>query len=167
MHILEPHSQTQNGPVLKILILNGPNLNLLGTREPETYGTTTLRDIEARLTERHPEVEFRFVQSNHEGGLIEALHDAAAASFDGVVINPAGYSHTSISLRDALAAVRIPAVEVHLSNIHGREGFRRQSMTAGACVGSISGLGAAGYELAVRYLVTQADGARKGSPERR
>lgn len=138
---------------MKILILNGPNLNLLGTREPDTYGTTKLQDIENRLAGRFPEVTFTFAQSNHEGDLIDHLHAAAADSLDGAVINPGGYSHTSIALRDAVAAVDLPVVEVHLSNIHARESFRHRSMTAGACVGSISGLGAEGYALAVRYLV--------------
>lgn len=138
---------------MKILILNGPNLNLLGTREPDTYGTESLHDIETRLAEQFPDVEFTVAQSNHEGGLIDHLHAAAADSLDGVVMNPGGYSHTSISLRDAVAAVQLPVVEVHLSNIHSRESFRHQSMTAGTCVGSISGLGSAGYGLAVRFLI--------------
>ena len=151
---------------MKILILNGPNLNLLGTREPETYGTTTLGDIEKRLREAYPEVTFSFAQSNHEGNLIDELHSAAAESFDGVVVNPGGFTHSSIALRDAITAVRLPVVEVHLSNIHAREPFRHRSVTGGACVGAITGLGAAGYELAVRYLVDAKRYSGDASPER-
>lgn len=151
---------------MKILILNGPNLNLLGTREPETYGTTTLPDIERRLADEFPEVAFTFVQSNHEGELIDQLHKAARESIDGVVMNPAGYSHTSISLRDAVAAVHLPVIEVHLSNIHARESFRHGSMTGAACVGTIAGLGATGYELAVHFLLSSSDRRDNGSAER-
>lgn len=137
---------------MNLLILNGPNLNLLGTREPETYGTTTLDDLADDLQAAFPEVDFTFVQSNHEGALIDALHEAHADSLDGVVLNPGGYTHTSVALRDSVAAIEVPVVEVHLSNIHAREAFRHTSRVAGACVGQISGLGPAGYHLAVRYL---------------
>ena len=140
-------------PMKRILILNGPNLNLLGTREPETYGRTTLADLEAGLREAFPDVAFAFFQSNHEGALIDRLHAAHAEGFDGVVCNPGGYTHTSVALRDAVAAVDVPVVEVHLSNVHAREPFRRRSMIAPVCAGQISGLGPAGYHLAVRYLV--------------
>ncbi|WP_457653828.1 type II 3-dehydroquinate dehydratase [Rhodocaloribacter sp.] len=136
-----------------LLILNGPNLNLLGTREPETYGRTTLADLETGLREAFPDVALDFFQSNHEGALIDRLHAAHAEGFDGVVFNPGGYTHTSVALRDAVAAVAVPVVEVHLSNVHAREPFRQRSLIAPVCAGQISGLGAAGYHLAVRYLV--------------
>ncbi len=136
---------------MNILILNGPNLNLLGTREPETYGAATLAEIEAALRRAFPEVDFAFFQSNHEGALIDRLHQTQDAH--GIVFNPGGYTHTSVALRDAVAAIDVPVVEVHLSNIHAREPFRRRSLVAPACAGQISGLGPAGYHLAVRYLL--------------
>ena len=141
---------------MKLLILNGPNLNLLGTREPETYGKTTLADIERSLRETFPQVALRFFQSNHEGELIDQIQSASRDGIDGIVFNPAGYTHTSVALRDALLGTTVPVVEVHLSNIHKREDFRHRSLTAGAAVGQISGLGALGYELAVRYLLSRA-----------
>jgi len=140
---------------VKLLILNGPNLNLLGAREPETYGRRTLADIEDSLRDSFPEVSFSFFQSNHEGDLIDRLQSASADGFDGIVFNPAGYTHTSVALRDAILAGSVEVVEVHLSNIHNREEFRHRSLTAGASVGQISGLGAVGYELAVRYFVSR------------
>lgn len=145
---------------MNILILNGPNLNLLGTREPETYGRVSLHDIQETLQTRFSNASLSFHQTNHEGELIDRLHAAAADGFDGVVLNPGGFTHTSVALRDAIAAVGIPVVEVHLSNIHAREAFRRRSLTAGAAVGLISGLGAKGYELAVAYFV---DRSRSGA----
>ncbi len=140
---------------VKLLILNGPNLNLLGVREPETYGTTTLSDIENALREHFPEVSFSFFQSNHEGELIDRIQEAAGGGFEGVVMNPGGFTHTSVSLRDAVASVDVPVVEVHLSNIHARESFRQRSVTAAACVGLVSGFGATGYEMAVRYFLSR------------
>ena len=138
---------------MTVLVLNGPNLNLLGTREPDTYGTTTLADIESDLDEAFPEVTVRFEQENSEGALVDHLHAAHENGLDGVVFNPGGYTHTSVALRDAVAAIDPPVVEVHLSNVHAREGFRRTSRVAPACVGQMSGFEAAGYRLAVRFLV--------------
>ena len=138
---------------MTILIINGPNLNLLGTREPEIYGSATLEDLNKGLETAFPEVELEFFQSNHEGDLIDRLQKAAKAGVDGIVFNPAGYSHTSIALRDTIGAIGIPVVEVHISNIHARERFRHRSMTGAASVGQIAGLGVAGYHLAVSYLL--------------
>ena len=141
--------------LMKILILNGPNLQLLGRRKVEVYGRVTLDDIETRLRIVAHElgVEISFLQSNHEGVLVDAIADAAAKGFDGIVMNPAAYTHTSIAIRDAIEGVRLPAIEVHLSNIHARESFRHESMTAPVCIGQIAGLGADGYEWALRALV--------------
>lgn len=142
---------------MNILILNGPNLNLLGTREPDTYGTTTLADLERDLESSFSDVTFTFAQHNGEGALIDQLH-AARKQADGVVFNPGGYTHTSVALRDAVAAIDPPVVEVHLSNVHAREAFRRTSRIAPACIGQISGLGPTGYHLAVRYLARGEEG---------
>lgn len=138
----------------RILILNGPNLGRLGTRQPEIYGTTTLADIEsacAELAEKHG-FETVSVQSEHEGALIEALHDADTACV-GVVFNPGAYTHYSIALRDAVAAISVPVVEVHLSNVHGREEFRSVSVIAPVCAGQVSGFGAQSYLLGVRAIL--------------
>jgi len=138
---------------MTILIVNGPNLNLLGEREPEIYGPTTLTDIEVLLRAEFPTHSLLFFQSNHEGELIERLHEAFRdESIHGLVINPGGFSHTSVALRDALSALRIPKVEVHLSNIHARETFRHTSITAGACNGLISGFGVSSYRLGIQAL---------------
>lgn len=133
---------------MKILILNGPNLNLLGCREPHIYGGATLADIERLVRERGTQlgVDVEFRQSNHEGELVGWIQDARGV-FDRIVINAAAYTHTSIALRDAIAAVGIPTVEVHLSNIHSRESFRHQSLIAPVCVGQIAGFGPASYTL--------------------
>jgi len=145
---------------MKILVLHGPNLNLLGTREPEVYGFTTLADIDrdtAALADDLGVVVESF-QSNHEGALIDRIHAAAREGIAGILINPGAYTHTSIALRDALSAVSIPAVEVHLSNIHARESFRRRSHIAPVVVAQVAGFGAAGYTLALRGLVARLQG---------
>ena len=133
---------------MKILVLNGPNLNLLGTREPEKYGTQTLADIENFLKDEASKlnIEIEFYQSNIEGELVDKIQQAKGV-FDGIVINPAAYTHTSVAIRDAFLAVCIPAVEVHLSNIHTREEFRKNSFIAPACIGQITGFGANSYKL--------------------
>lgn len=141
----------------KLLVLNGPNLNLLGTREPDTYGTDSLETIENSLEETFLSVSFSFFQANGEGPLIDELHAAHEEGVAGVVFNPGGYTHTSVSLRDAVAAITPPVVEVHLSNVHAREDFRHTSRIAPVCVGQISGLGPMGYRLAVRYLLEHMD----------
>jgi len=139
---------------VRIGVLNGPNLNLLGTREPEIYGSSSLADIETRLTEIATDLSATvvFVQCNGEGQLIDTLHDWRG-KVDGVVVNAGGYTHTSIALRDAFTATGIPFVEVHLSNIYAREPERRHSMLAPVAIGSVVGLGAEGYEYALRGLV--------------
>ena len=139
---------------MNILILNGPNLNLLGRREPDVYGAQTYDDLQRELLLCAAElgVKLRFFQSSHEGALIDTLHEAAAQNTGGVVFNPAAFTHYSYALRDAVKAVRIPTVEVHLSNIAAREEFRRESVIAPVCEGQISGLGFEGYKLAMRFL---------------
>ena len=139
---------------IRVLVVHGPNLNLLGTREPEVYGTTTVDEINAELaaTAKDEGVELEFFQSNHEGGLIDRIQEAPSWA-DGIVINPAGLSHSSVSLRDALAATGLPIVEVHLSNIFAREEFRRLSLVSGIAVGVISGFGAESYRLGLEALL--------------
>ena len=138
---------------MKILVLHGANLNLLGTREPEIYGAMTLGDINTKLSEQGKEsgVELKCFQSNHEGALIDALQDARMWA-DGAVFNPGGYTHSSIALRDAVLASAIPVVEVHLSNVYAREEFRQSSMISAVCVGKIVGFGWRSYELGLRAL---------------
>ena len=138
----------------RILLVNGPNLNLLGTREPEIYGADTLADIETRATAVARECghELTAFQSNAEHELIGRIHQAGRESTDFLILNPGAFTHTSVALRDAIAAVRLPFLEVHLSNVHAREAFRRESYFSDIAVGSIVGLGAFGYELAVRAV---------------
>ena len=139
---------------MKFLVLHGPNLNLLGTREPDVYGSLSLDDINNRLIGLGEElgVEVTCLQSNHEGALIDALHDAWAWA-KGVVFNPGAYTHTSIALRDAISAIEIPVIEVHLSNIYAREEFRHTSMLSAVCMGKIAGFGWRSYVLALKALV--------------
>ncbi len=138
-----------------ILVLHGPNLNLLGTREPEVYGCITLAEINAKLSAQAQEkgAKLAHFQSNTEGILVERVHQARSEGIDFIIINPAAYTHTSVALRDALAAVAIPFVEVHLSNVHARETFRKESYFSDIAVGVISGLGAQGYELALEFAL--------------
>ena len=137
----------------KILIINGPNLNLLGTREPEIYGKTTLKDIETELRNKAEKlnVEIECFQSNHEGEIVDKICNAKN-NFDAIIINPAAYTHTSVAIRDAFAAVDIPAIEVHISNVYSREEFRHNSLIAPVVVGQIAGLGIQGYLLALEYF---------------
>ncbi len=137
---------------MKILIINGPNLNLLGERDETQYGNVTLSEIHDKLTEEFPGIDFEFFQSNLEGEIIEKIQNARNSGFVGLVINPGGYSHTSVAIRDALELVDLPKIEVHLSNLAKREEFRRNSLTATACTGYISGFKEFGY-LAAVYLI--------------
>jgi len=139
---------------MKILVLHGPNLNLLGVREPDIYGRVGMDEIDKELAIRARDlgVELRCLQSNHEGVLIDAIHEAMGWA-DGILINPGAFTHTSLALRDAIASIGIPTVEVHLSNIYAREDFRRRSVIAGVCVGQISGFGANSYYLGLAAMV--------------
>jgi 3-dehydroquinate dehydratase II len=139
--------------MMNILIINGPNLNLLGKREPEVYGTLTLKDIEEGLLKSFPDVALTFFQSNHEGAIIDALQEAPAKGIDGIVLNAAAYTHYSYAIRDAIAAISVPVIEVHISNILLREEFRKESVTAPVCKAQISGFGTEGYRIAVETLI--------------
>ncbi len=147
---------SKNARIKNILIVHGPNLNLLGKREPEIYGDTTLQDINrnlARLTE-HTDIKLNFFQSNAESALIDRIQQSMSDGTDFIIINPAAYTHTSVALRDALTAVHLPFIEIHLSNIYSREPFRHHSYFSDLAIGVISGLGAKGYELALEYAMT-------------
>ena len=141
----------------RILVIHGPNLNLLGTREPEHYGRTTLADINLALAQlaATADVDLEAFQSNHEGALIERIHAARDQGVQAIIINPAAYTHTSVALRDALAGVAIPFVEVHLSNVHARESFRHHSYFSDLAIGVICGLGHEGYRFALEYLLNK------------
>ena len=147
-------SETIDETRLRILVLHGPNLNLLGTREPGIYGTTTLAEVNEALQRSAEQfgIEVRTLQSNHEGDLVDAVQEARSWA-DGILINPAAYTHTSVALRDVISAVGLPTVEVHLSNIHAREPFRRRSLVAPVCVGQVAGFGAASYLHGLQALV--------------
>ncbi len=138
---------------MRILVIHGPNLNLLGTREPDVYGTTTLRQIDEKLTRaaQAASIELQAFQSNHEGALIDIIQEKMGW-MDGIIINPGGLTHTSVSLRDAIAGAGVPAIEVHLSNIHRREAFRQKSLLAGVCAGQITGFGEHSYYLALEAM---------------
>ena len=147
---------------MKILILNGPNINMLGIREPDIYGKTTYADL-VEIVARHcgeKRIESEFFQSNHEGAIVDKIQQAYGNT-DGIVINPAAYTHTSVAIRDALAAAALPAVEVHLSNVMSRESFRHESLTAPKCIGVIAGFGQLSYELAVRAICDKLAAAGK------
>jgi len=142
---------------MKILIVHGPNLNMLGIREPNIYGSETLTTINEAITQhalnKNKEIECHFFQSNHEGALIDEIHKAFVDGFAGIVINPGGLTHTSVALRDAISAVALPTVEVHLSNVHAREEFRHHSFIAPVAIGQIAGFGSKGYLMAVDGVI--------------
>ena len=140
---------------MKILIINGPNLNLLGTREPQHYGTGTMDSVLDALKSQYPRVEFDYYQSNVEVFLIDRLHKTLEEPCDGVVLNAGGYTHTSVALRDAIAAIKVPVVEVHISNVHSREEFRHRSLISAVCKGVICGFGLDSYRLGVEALLAR------------
>ena len=137
---------------MKIAIINGPNLNLLGKREPEIYGRQNFEQFFDSLQNKYPEVEFSYYQSNVEGELINKLQEYGF-SYEGIIMNPGGYTHTSVAIGDAIAAITTPVIEVHISNLHAREEFRKISHVSAKCKGTISGLGLKGYELAIQFFL--------------
>jgi 3-dehydroquinate dehydratase II len=139
---------------MKIQIINGPNLNLLGTREPQTYGTESFEAFFEKLKSRFPQAELSSYQSNVEGELINKLH-AVGFSYEGIVLNAGAYTHTSVAIHDAIAAIKTPVVEVHISNVYAREEFRHKSLITSKCAGLITGFGMEGYALAIQYLLTR------------
>jgi 3-dehydroquinate dehydratase II len=139
---------------MKIAIINGPNLNLLGTREADIYGNIPFSDFLDQLTARYPEVELSYYQSNIEGELVNALQ-LVGFDYDGIILNPAGYTHTSVAIGDAIAAIQTPVIEVHISNVHAREDFRKFSHVSAKAAGSIFGLGLKGYALAIEWFLTR------------
>ena len=144
---------------MKIMVINGPNLNMLGIREKNIYGTFTYEDL-CKYIETYPnykekDIDFTFLQTNHEGEIVDFIHKAYTEKYDGIVLNAGGYTHTSVAIHDAIKAVSIPTVEVHISNIHAREEFRKVCVISPACVGQITGLGKLGYVLAVVYLTEE------------
>ena len=140
---------------MKLIIINGPNLNLLGKREPAIYGKNTFEEFFAYLQEKYATITLHYFQNNSEGALIDKLHEVGF-NYTGIIINAGAYTHTSIAISDAIAAITTPVIEVHISNIHAREAFRHHSCMAPKCQGSIIGLGLSGYELAIDYFIDQA-----------
>ncbi|MBA4167983.1 MAG: type II 3-dehydroquinate dehydratase [Chitinophagaceae bacterium] len=138
---------------MKIAIINGPNLNLLGTREPGVYGNQTFEEYYKQLQQQFPSIQFSYYQSNVEGELINALQRTAAD--DGVIFNPGGYTHTSVAIGDAISSIKSPVIEIHISNVHAREDFRKISHVSAKCKGTISGLGLTGYSLAAQYFLNK------------
>ncbi len=137
---------------MKILVINGPNLNLLGTREPKHYGSETLETVNQYIKSEYPKTQFEFFQSNHEGDIIDKIHSSNGMA-DGIVLNAGAFTHYSYAIRDAISSVSVPVIEVHLSNIHAREEFRHNSVLAPVCMGQISGFGKNSYILAVKALI--------------
>jgi 3-dehydroquinate dehydratase-2 len=137
---------------MKIQIINGPNLNLLGKREPETYGKQSFEEYFVQLKSRFPDVELHYYQSNVEGELINKLHEVGF-DFDGIILNTGAYTHTSIAIHDAIAAIKTPVIEVHVSNVYAREEFRHKSLITSKCIGLITGFGMDGYAMAIQHLV--------------
>lgn len=142
---------------MKILVLNGPNLNLLGKRSPDQYGNETLESLTRFIQDAYPDITFKFIQSNREGELIDAIQESESNGFDGIVANFGGFTHTSVSIHDALETIRIPKAEVHLSNIHAREGFRERSVTGKMADGIITGFGKHSYLLGIEAIKMLSD----------